>query len=68
MESELKSLVDDEPAFEVIEGRATPSTVSGPEAQRAVKLLTETKATGNLPGSSGSSSGGSTTGGGSGGQ
>jgi hypothetical protein len=63
VEAELKRLVDDAPAFEVIEGRATPSTISGPEAQRAVKLLTEAKATGNLSGSGGSTTGGSTTGG-----
>jgi hypothetical protein len=67
IQTELKRLTDDGAEFEVIEGRATPSTMSGPEAQRAVKLLTETKATGNLPGSGGSTTGGS-TGGGSGGQ
>jgi len=57
---ELSALVEDDTAFEVIEARATPSTITGGEAKKAIDLLT---APSRSMSSSGSSSGSSNSGG-----
>ena len=61
--AELKDLTEDADSFEIVEAKASPSSVEGNEAQKAVNLLLNPAKSASSSGSSGGSSGSSGGGG-----